>query len=439
MSLLLTLERSPRPQQVRQMRLEDGEMVIGRGADADWRIDDPDMYVSRSHCTVAGRAGSFTVTDTSTGGLFVDEAPRPLGDGNSAALRDGMRLRLGDYVLRVEIRAEAQRAAGAGPARTADPFDTDGFFAATPEPEPRHERPPDLPDPFERPVRSAAAEPAPERRGPPGFDDPFTLDPAPSERNGERAPGGFDWDTASTPRESRARERPPPGAFSWDEPAPERRPEPEPARPAPEPPEAVRQPMPRGGAPDAALAAFLRGLGLDAADAPAGDELARMEALGREYRLMAQGLMHLLRMRAQEKGNARIAQTVVGTAENNPLKFMPTVEDALAVMLSPRGSGFADAEGAIAGAVRDLARHQVGSWRGIQAALRRMLDRFDPKVLEAELESLGLLEKLLAGGRRAKLWELYEKRFREIARSAETRFLGEVGADFRDAYESEEK
>ena len=154
---------------------------------------------------------------------------------------------------------------------------------------------------------------------------------------------------------------------------------------------------------------------------------------------MAEGLMHLLRMRAKEKGNARIAQTVVGAAEVNPLKFMPGVEDALAVMLAARSPGFADAEGAIAGAVRDLAQHHVSSWRGIQVALRRMVDRFDPTALEAELEQLGLLEKLLAGGRRAKLWELYEKRYREIAQSAETRFLGEVGADFREAYESEEK
>ena len=89
--------------------------------------------------------------------------------------------------------------------------------------------------------------------------------------------------------------------------------------------------------------------------------------------------------------------------------------------------------------MRDLAAHQVNSWRGIQAALRQMIDRFSPAELEKELEALGLLEKLLAGGRRAKLWELYERRFREIARSAETRFLGEVGADFRDAYETEEE
>ena len=60
-------------------------------------------------------------------------------------------------------------------------------------------------------------------------------------------------------------------------------------------------------------------------------------------------------------------------------------------------------------------------------------------MLEKELEALGLLETLLAGGRRAKLWELYEKRFRDIAQSAETRFLGEVGADFREAYETEEE
>jgi type VI secretion system protein ImpI len=44
---------------------------------------------------------------------------------------------------------------------------------------------------------------------------------------------------------------------------------------------------------------------------------------------------------------------------------------------------------------------------------------------------------LLSGGRGAKLWELYQKRHHEIAQSAETRFLGEIGADFRDAYEEE--
>jgi type VI secretion system protein ImpI len=197
---------------------------------------------------------------------------------------------------------------------------------------------------------------------------------------------------------------------------------------------------PQAGAGDAeALAAFLRGLGLEPADLRPGDPFARLEAFGREYRMMAEGLMQLLRMRAEEKGNARIAQTVVSASRVNPFKFMPTVDDALAVLAAPPSGGFSDAETAISGAVRDLAAHQVRTWRGTQAALRRMIDRFSPDVLEKELEALGLLETLLAGGRRAKLWELYQKRFRDIAQSAETRFLGEVGADFREAYETEEE
>ncbi len=437
MTLLLTLVKAPRPQPVRQMRLTDGELVIGRGTDADWRIDDPDQYVSRAHCTIAARAGSFTVTDTSSGGLFVDDDRRPLGSGRTLPLRDGMQLRLGDYVLAVELPPEsASHPASTPPAARQRPaeLDADTFFAApAPEP-PKPERPRNLPDPFERPTSFVPAEDTtpPERRGPPGFDDPFTLDPPSADRRRERPAPDFDWGAPppATPSPPPARD------FDWDAPLPEPAPAPppEPARAA-----APQPPRPPHSASDTdLLAAFLRGLGLDPADAPTGDPRERLEAYGREYRMMAEGLMHLLKMRAEEKGQARIAQTVVSSSQVNAFKFMPTVDDALAVLAARPGGGFSDAETAITGAVRDLAAHHVGTWRGTQTALRRMIDRFDPKALEKELEAMGLLETLLAGGRRAKLWELYEKRFQEIAKSAETRFLGEVGADFRDAYETEE-
>ena len=45
------------------------------------------------------------------------------------------------------------------------------------------------------------------------------------------------------------------------------------------------------------------------------------------------------------------------------------------------------------------------------------------------------MKSLISGSRSAQLWQLYEERYRDIAKSAEDRFLGEVGADFRDAYE----
>ena len=40
-----------------------------------------------------------------------------------------------------------------------------------------------------------------------------------------------------------------------------------------------------------------------------------------------------------------------------------------------------------------------------------------------------------AVGKRKNSVGLYQQRYRDIARTAEDRFLGEIGAEFRDAYE----
>lgn len=48
-----------------------------------------------------------------------------------------------------------------------------------------------------------------------------------------------------------------------------------------------------------------------------------------------------------------------------------------------------------------------------------MIDRFDPAAIEEELKSNSAISTLLSGGRGARLWELYQKRHREIAESAE--------------------
>ncbi|MEJ6784836.1 type VI secretion system-associated FHA domain protein TagH [Aminobacter sp. Piv2-1] len=482
MSLLLTLEQGPRAQAVRQTRLDKGELVIGRSPDADWQIEDPDMFVSRAHCKITADRDGYLVTDTSSSGLFVDNAGSPLGAGNSMRLKNGMRLRLGDYVLWVEMQV-GEAAGQPAPARAAPPAPTpsrapvgigsDDFFAATTEEAPPTPRPADLPNPFEQPEagafrayeRSDAAE-----RTPPAFDDPFSLDPVPTpastkgvdERSATStfsdpfapdtgmaaapsrpAPSPAEFDDgfamepatpAARPEERRAPAARSPSPAPWDLPV-------QPAAPSPP----ARAPQPKPGRPQAHAApsdlelraAFMRGMGLDDAEASDRDPVAEMERLGRQYRMMMEGLMQLLRKRAEEKGNARLEQTVVGASEVNPLKFLPTVDDALATILAERSAGFLNGDAAIQDAVRDLAHHHVRAWRGLQGALRRMIDRFDPAALEEELKSSSSLETLLAGGRGAKLWELYKKRHREIAVSAETRFMGEIGADFRNAYEEE--
>ena len=103
MSLRLIIEHSAHPQRQAERTHHAGDLTIGRGAECDWQLDDPDMFVSRKHCVISGRDGQFTVTDASRGGLFLDGRDTPLGAGMAVALEHGMRLRLGDVVIRAEL------------------------------------------------------------------------------------------------------------------------------------------------------------------------------------------------------------------------------------------------------------------------------------------------------------------------------------------------
>ncbi len=407
MTLRLTVIASPVPQPRPDFRLDAGRAVVGREEGCDWRLEDPEMFISRRHCLIESTDRGWTVTDTSSGGLFVDTAPEPLGLGGSAVLRNGMRLRLGDVILDVELAAPAQLAAEPpGTILSRDPF-----FAAQEPPPPPPPRPSTLPDPFDRVARQQTPEHLEAALiPPPEFSDPFTLDlpkAQPSAATNDQPADRLDWDWGPGTTEAEA----PPVRQVED------------AHPPPKAPD----PLP---APDAA-AAFLRGAGLD----PAMAETVDLEALGRRYRMLAEGVVALLRSRADEKGSLRLARTTIGAAGVNPLKFLAMPEERLSALIAPRGPGYLDPDAAIAEAFRDIADHRLRSWQGLQAALRRMADHFSPKAIEEELADTGALRALLAGGRSALLWEAYSERWEDIARAAEDRFLGEIGAEFRNAYE----
>lgn len=465
MTLTLILENAPHAQAEMRRSLEAGELTIGRDASADWQIDDPDKYVSRHHCTVMAENGAFTITDTSSGGLFVDGADRPLGAGNRVTLEQGMRLRMGDFVMRVDLNGAERPNVAPAPARESGAFTFD--FGDAPAYEPEPERPADLPPRF-RGSMATGGYAAPEPEKDPAafrFDDPFTLEPErspparapepPQPAPGPTPPGGDYFSDFGAPGPEpapdapRMRERPAHPPARDDRPVQPPPPVAEPPTaeppfaappPAVSPPSAPEPAAPASGpaptaASDAALrAAFFRGLGI-APPEGAADPEAEMEALGARFRALTEGLMAMLRARSQEKQNVRVAQTVIGSADVNPLKFLATPTEGVDALVRPRGPGYLDPDAAIAAAYRDLADHQMRTWIAVQAALRRMVDRFDPAEIEKELSEMGLIETWLAGGRGAKLWHLYEQRYRDMAKSAEDRFLGEIGADFRQAYE----
>lgn len=110
--------------------------TIGRGTNNDWVLDDPLRFLSTSHAAVYFDQGNFHLVDTSTNGVLVNDDPLPLGNGRSAALKDGDVLHLGEYTLRVcltaddavprsdiPLRGVSNAAAGAAPGTAAEAID----------------------------------------------------------------------------------------------------------------------------------------------------------------------------------------------------------------------------------------------------------------------------------------------------------------------------
>ncbi len=91
-------------------RLPDGAPVsyssrgrsfeIGREG-RDWTLPDPDKFISGRHCEVRYEGGAFWLYDVSRNGTFVNGASQRIAGPHR--LGDGDRLRIGRYLLSVEI------------------------------------------------------------------------------------------------------------------------------------------------------------------------------------------------------------------------------------------------------------------------------------------------------------------------------------------------
>ena len=80
---------------------------IGRASDNDWVLPDPERWLSAHHARVRFRDGAYMLLDTSTNGVYVNDAATPIGRRSSYALRHGDILRFGNYQVAVTIDVEA--------------------------------------------------------------------------------------------------------------------------------------------------------------------------------------------------------------------------------------------------------------------------------------------------------------------------------------------
>jgi FHA domain-containing protein len=188
---------------------------------------------------------------------------------------------------------------------------------------------------------------------------------------------------------------------------------------------------------DELLHAFLSGAGVPDLAIPAGLTPQFMETLGRLLRESTQGTLDLLLARMLTKREVRADLTMIAPRENNPLKFSPSVEVALAHLLSPQGRGFMPPLQAMKDANDDLRSHQFGFMAGMRAALAGVLERFDPVQLEKRITQKTMMDSLLPINRRAKLWDLFAERYREISFEAEEDFHMLFGKEFLRAYEAQ--
>jgi predicted component of type VI protein secretion system len=74
---------------------------IGRAADNEWVLPDPNRYISAHHARIVFKNGSYIIEDTSTNGLYLNDELEPVGRLGPQPLRAGDTLRMGAYHIRV--------------------------------------------------------------------------------------------------------------------------------------------------------------------------------------------------------------------------------------------------------------------------------------------------------------------------------------------------
>lgn len=188
------------------------------------------------------------------------------------------------------------------------------------------------------------------------------------------------------------------------------------------------------------------------ADAPSGDsdaflrEIARAAGIPEQFlmqrdrgevaaeiggilRVTVEQLALLLKARSAAKALAKNAnRTMISAADNNPLKFIPGVDEMLEIMFTRRRSGYMDARHSIEDAFADLKAHEFATYAAMQSALSRVLDDLSPEAIERRIPQSSF------GSRKTRAWDLLTATWEQKERAHENGMLDVFLAYFSEAY-----
>jgi type VI secretion system protein len=412
--------------------------TIGRSLESDWVLPDSQRYISSRHASIDYRSGSYYVVDSSTNGVYVNDAETPVGRGNPQRLFTGDRIRLGEYEMVVEIDEEANTAEHlidsshidpVARRQRVDPPDPTGADLVQPheitavgiemliseEAESaaiRHteklnaaslrledDPPPSKHGTNARPTAPAAAAPAPRKT------------PAQKRVGSPTAAGSLLANTGSNPRVPPA---PPPQAA------------PAPAAPPPA----------RTSSASNTLDAFFRGAGIDAQRLDERQVEAALHLLGQLMRELIVGLGENLHVRAEQKNAIRVPHATMQPQADNPLKLSAGVEEALTNLLFRQSAEQMGAVDAVREAFVDVKGHQQSLLNGLRAALADYVARLDPEDLESKFTN-GKRGGIMNAANKLKYWDLYKDLYQVVTQQAAGQLPQLFVEDLARAYEHE--
>jgi len=396
-----------------QKAFEGRDGSIGRSEECDWVLSS--SGVSRVHAMIRCLNGIYFIEDRSTNGMLLNG--RPLIKGDPSALKEGDRLQIDTFEVSVSLQSGNAETIFAPPA------------PAAPAPAPIASDPLDfgLLD-LSAPAASSPADllgdsliPGSGQGGAGAFLDPLSFLDAPSAASPlipetPASSAGSDWnqnvgleDHFRPPTTTGQRQALP---ENWDLTMGDFAPKSSAASPAPAP---VAAPAPIAPAP---------------APAPAS---ALPPELDQIFQIVIDGVMDVLRARAEIKNTFRLPVTIIQRSENNPLKFAPTAEEAMQKIMAPSNTAFLSGTAAFQDAFDDIRCHQMAMLAGVRAGFDSLMAHFNPERFEHEVDG----GKRSAFGGKGKYWEKYQDNFDGLMKDPDECFRRLFGDEFARAYEEQ--
>jgi type VI secretion system protein len=381
--------------------------TIGRSADNDWILPDPQRYISAHHARVSFRDGQFVIEDTSTNGVFVNDDERPLRELGPCRVASGDVLRLGEYQVVAALETQSAETALAGVTDAVpthiDVLESFGRPAQT-----------DLGAALDLDALLRTESPSGNRLRPVNAYGQAALPP-------DAALGSYQPDRPPASRVSpAAREAPPPREASnaatveqTEEEAIARRIE-RLARAAAKTRESRGPAAPAPVEAQNGMQAFCRGAGIDAARLPSDAHAQQLHLVGQLLREALVGLKDLERAREESRAHFRI-ELDSDPEDLRPALVRSTVEELLVDLLAQHESRRLDAVQWLREAVQAARAHERASAEALRAAFVEFVGRFDPAELEARFERTLRRGSKSNGDAEPKYWQLFVEFYRNLA------------------------